>query len=262
MKKCKNTKSDEESYFLPQHAIMKNSTTTKLRTVFDGSRPTSSGVSLNDTLIVGPKLQEDMFNILIRFRTHKIGFAADIEKMYRQIQLDDTDQNYQRILWKNKLTNKIKEYQLTTVTYGTTPAPFLAIQTVIHHTEKYADKFPKACEIIIKDSYVDDVTSGCDNLETAIKLQKEITMNLSEAKFPLRKWITNDMNFLRCIPMEDREGAIIENESDPTVSTQCYGISNQMNLNLNSRLWTKSGLLNGLFYQICLGFMIHLLFYH
>lgn len=81
MVKSKTKIADEESFFLPHHAIMKESTTTKLRTVFDGSRPTSSGVSLNDQLIVGPKLQEDIFRILVRFRSHKIGFVADIEKM-------------------------------------------------------------------------------------------------------------------------------------------------------------------------------------
>lgn len=180
MKKCKTRMSDEESFFLPHHAVMKESTTTKLRTVFDGSRPTSSGVSLNDQLIVGPKLQEDIFNILVRFRSHKIGFVADIEKMYRQIQLDEYDQNFQRILWINEITNKVEEYQLTTVTYGTGAAPYLAIQTVIHHAEKFENKFPKACETIIKDSYVDDVVSGCDDLKAAIKLQEEVTYILAE----------------------------------------------------------------------------------
>lgn len=85
--------------------------------------------------MIGPKLQEDLFNIMIRFRKHKIGFVADIAKMYRQILLDEEDQNYQRILWINNRTQKIEEYQLTTVTYGTSPAPFLAIETVVKHVK-------------------------------------------------------------------------------------------------------------------------------
>lgn len=47
MKICKSKMKDEHSFYLPHHAVMKDSTTTKLRTVFDGSRVTSTGVSLN-----------------------------------------------------------------------------------------------------------------------------------------------------------------------------------------------------------------------
>ena len=46
-----------EVYYLPMHSVCKaSSTTTKLRVVFDASAPSASGVSLNDTLAVGPML--------------------------------------------------------------------------------------------------------------------------------------------------------------------------------------------------------------
>lgn len=62
-----------QSYYLPHHAVRnETSTTTKFRVVFDGSCKSSSGVSLNDALMVGPTLQEDLFSILTRFRTFRI----------------------------------------------------------------------------------------------------------------------------------------------------------------------------------------------
>lgn len=53
--------SDEESgnssYYMPHHAVIKEeSVTTKLRVVFDASATSSSGLSLNDALMVGPKV--------------------------------------------------------------------------------------------------------------------------------------------------------------------------------------------------------------
>lgn len=60
-----------EGYYLPHHAVFKNtSQTTKLRVVFDGSAATSSGISLNNTLHTGPTIQNDLLYILLRFRNH------------------------------------------------------------------------------------------------------------------------------------------------------------------------------------------------
>jgi len=63
---------DQESkpiVYLPHHGVFKDSSaTTKIRVVFDASAKTSSGVSLNDTLLVGPTIQDELFDIIIRFR--------------------------------------------------------------------------------------------------------------------------------------------------------------------------------------------------
>lgn len=62
---------DTPHYFLPHHAILKpSSTSTKLRVVYDASCKTSSGFSLNDTLMTGPKLQTNICDVLLQFRTH------------------------------------------------------------------------------------------------------------------------------------------------------------------------------------------------
>ena len=69
----------EDSFYIPHHCVENpDSTTTKLRVVFDGSAKTNSGVSLNDVLMVGPKLQDDLWLILLRFRFHMVGLIGDI----------------------------------------------------------------------------------------------------------------------------------------------------------------------------------------
>ncbi|XP_067208459.1 uncharacterized protein [Linepithema humile] len=77
---------DMPHFYMPHHCIIKqDSTTTKLQVVFDASSKTSSGVSLNDALMIGPVLQQESTSILIRFRTYKYALIGDLEKMYRQI---------------------------------------------------------------------------------------------------------------------------------------------------------------------------------
>lgn len=56
-------------YYLPHHPMLKSSSlTSKTRVVFDGSARTTSGLALNDVLMYGPTVKEDIFSILVRFR--------------------------------------------------------------------------------------------------------------------------------------------------------------------------------------------------
>ncbi|XP_050076613.1 uncharacterized protein LOC126563872 [Anopheles maculipalpis] len=104
-----------EHYYLPHHAVVKEtSTTTKVRVVFDASCKSASGYSLNDKLLVGPVIQDDLFTIIVRFRSHAITLSADVEKMYRQIRHDDDDQRHLRIRYSYNPTEPIQTFQLQT----------------------------------------------------------------------------------------------------------------------------------------------------
>lgn len=119
------------NYLLPHHAVLKeDSITTKLRVVFDGSAKSSTGISLNDTLMVGPTIQDNLFTLLVRFRSHAYVLTADIDKMYRQILVHPDDADYQKILFRENPGDNVKELTLNTVTYGTSCASFLAIRTL------------------------------------------------------------------------------------------------------------------------------------
>jgi len=80
------------TYYLPHHGVLRaSSSTTKLRVVFNGSSKTKSRLSLNDILHTGPKLQNNLFDVLIWFRQFAYVFSSDIEKMYRQIDIHHDD---------------------------------------------------------------------------------------------------------------------------------------------------------------------------
>lgn len=52
-------------YYLPHHAILKESNDSKhLRVAFDTSAKTSTGLSLNDIQMIGPTIQQDLFSII------------------------------------------------------------------------------------------------------------------------------------------------------------------------------------------------------
>jgi len=182
----------KKAYYLPHHPVLKSSSlTTKTRVVFDGSARTTSGLALNYVLMRGPTVQEDIFSILVRFRKHQYVITADIEKMFRQIMVTPEDCHLQRILWRANPSEMLRTYNLLTITYGTTPASFMATQCLVTLAEEIQKENPKVAEVINRDFYMDDLMTGCDTVEECMQLQGQITGILQSAKLPLRKWCSN-----------------------------------------------------------------------
>ncbi|XP_038118237.1 uncharacterized protein LOC119769517 [Culex quinquefasciatus] len=190
--------------YLPHHPVFKqSSTTTKVRVVFDASCKTSSGYSVNEKMLVGLVVQPDLLSTLLKFRFQAVALVADVEKMYRQVLVHPDDRPLQRIVWRFNPTDPISTYELRTVTYGTASAPFLATRTLAQIAQDNKELHPDAAEAVARDFYVDDLISGAPDVETAIKLRREISTMLAAAGFPLKKWASNAPEVLRDIPPED-----------------------------------------------------------
>lgn len=87
-------------HYMPHHCVFKDSTTTALRVVYNGSQKTSNSKSLNDQLAIGRVHQRDIFSLLLRFRMFKYVFTADVEKMYKQILLNDEQMDLHRFVYR------------------------------------------------------------------------------------------------------------------------------------------------------------------
>ncbi|XP_058448916.1 uncharacterized protein LOC131428874 [Malaya genurostris] len=139
-------------YYLPHHAVFKlDSSTTKLRVVFDASCKTTSGISLNDALMVGPVVQQDLLSITIRFRFRRLAIVADVEKMYRMVKVQPNDQHLQRILWRDSPDETLRTYELTTVTYGTASAPYLVTKCLQTLAKENEANNPRAARVLKDD---------------------------------------------------------------------------------------------------------------
>ncbi|XP_043862615.1 uncharacterized protein LOC122756587 [Drosophila santomea] len=190
------------SYHLPHHAVVKpESTTTKLRVVFNASSPSANGTSLNDILHAGPVLQSDLTIQVLKWRYFQYVFSADITKMYRQIWVDPKHTPFQRILFRNK-EGDIRDFELKTVTFGVNCAPFLAIRVLQQLAEDIQAPFPNASRIIQQHMYVDDVLAGANSVNEAQSSIRELQAALSASGFPLRKWTSNNKSVLKDVPAE------------------------------------------------------------
>lgn len=185
-----NTNSDgPQPYYIPHHAVMftKLNDRIKLRVVFDASAKTTSGKSLNDILRVGPTIQPTLFAIVLRFRQYQYVLTADIKKMYRQVLMREEHRSLQRILWRSGSSQPVQEYQLNTVTYGISAAPFLAIRALQQAAHDVRHSHPVASQVIYRDFYVDDLLTGHDDIHELQTLKTELTEVLKSKRFELTK---------------------------------------------------------------------------
>jgi len=204
-------------YYIPHHCVLRpDSSTTKLRVVFNAFARTSVGYSLNESMYTGPKLQPDIQVVLLRARLWKYVFMTDIKLMYRQIMVRPADRDYLRILWRFSTDTPVQEYRLYTVTYGTSAAPYQALRTLQELAIVDGKLFPIAASILLNDTFVDDILTGANTEHDALEYHSQLIALCSLAKFELRKWASNNCNILQAVPIESQamSPALLYNDTD------------------------------------------------
>ena len=100
--------------------------TMKVRVVYDASAR-SEGPSLNDCLHAGPKFDQKILDILLRFRVHHVMITADIEKAFLMVSVARKDCDVLRFLWVDNAfadNPEVIELRFTRVVFGVSSSPF------------------------------------------------------------------------------------------------------------------------------------------
>lgn len=213
-------------YYIPHHYVLKpESTTTKMRVVFDASASDSLGCSLNKTLLPGPKLQKEIFDVLSNFRAKPFVFTADVKQMYRQILITPQQREFQRILWRFSPESPIQDFALQTVSFGISSSAYLAQRTLVQLARDEECNHPLGSKILLSDVYVDDIVSSFSSLNEALASQQDLISLLKKGGFELRKWVSNHPRLLANIPAEERlEQSLSFNPESPTSSVKILGL--------------------------------------
>ena len=108
-------------WYLPHFPVIRlDKDTTKTRIVFDASAG-CGGVSLNDVIHQGPKLQRDLFDVFLHFRRFPVALVCDIAEMYLRIGIAAEDKPYHRFLWRGIDQSRQPDvYEFDRVVFGLT----------------------------------------------------------------------------------------------------------------------------------------------
>ncbi|GFV33276.1 uncharacterized protein TNCV_1497981 [Trichonephila clavipes] len=94
------------------------------------------------------------------------------------ILIDESQRDLLRIAWKDRTDSPEKIFQLSTVSYGTKSAPYLATRSLKQLAIDDGDKYPLAAEVIMSDVDIDYLLTGADDLQSGRKLQVKLVSML------------------------------------------------------------------------------------
>lgn len=209
VRKVTEYEQNKSKWYLPHFPVIRpDKDTTKTRIVFDASAK-CEGVSLNDTIHQGPKLQRELFDVLLRFRRFPVAIVCDIAEMYLRIGIAPEDKPYHRFLWRGmNQCHSPDVYEFDRVVFGVNSSPFQAQYVSQQHAKKYQDEFPMAAETVLKSTYMDDSMDSVLNEEQGIELYKQLSQLWSKAGMHARKWLSNSKRVLMEIPQQDRKSEV------------------------------------------------------
>ena len=145
------------------YAVRKQSSSmSKLRVVFYTSAKTASGISLNNQLLVGPTVHPSLIDELFCFRKNRIALLTDVNRMYRAVLLPEHQRDLDCFVWREDSTQSLRDFRITTLTFGVSTSSFAAIMAVKQNCLHNAKPHPLVVQAVIDLFYVDDSLTCAD----------------------------------------------------------------------------------------------------
>lgn len=180
---------NKERCYLPMFGVYHPQKKDSIRMVFNvNSSAKFNNVSLNDVLLKGPDITNNLQGILLRFRREELAV------------IDHRD--YLRFLWhpENNLDLPLKEYRMTVHVFGNRPSPAVAtyrIRRCVAHSD------PDVIDFVSNNFYFDDGLLSCPSEEVAADLMKRTQQALKEGgRLKLHKISSNSKSVLMKFPAD------------------------------------------------------------
>jgi len=135
-------KDTEAVWFLPHHPVTHLFKPGKVRVIFDCAAK-FRGTSLNEMLLSGPDLLQNLIGVLLRFRLVKFAFTSDIQVMFHQVIVPLADQKFLRFLWwpEGDTTEEREEHCMKVHIFGAKSSPSVANFALLQTAQDNAHHF-------------------------------------------------------------------------------------------------------------------------
>ena len=212
-------------WYLPHHGVYNHNKPGKLRVVFDCSAK-FAGQSLNDQLLQGPDLTNNLFGVLTRFRHDEIAFAADIESVFYRIRVSPDQRDFLRFMWwpNGDLESEMKEYRMNVHIFGAISSPSVANYILKKVGSKATNEL--VMQTIERNFYVDDCLKSVKTNDIAQNLIENLCITCAQGGFHLTKFVSNSHAVIASIPQREQAKELLCRDWDhePLPVTRTLGM--------------------------------------
>lgn len=187
--------------YLPHHPVFQDQKPGKVRVVFDCAAG-SGGISLNDQLLQGADLTNNLTGVLLRFRKESIALMADMEQMFHQVRVAPDHCHALRFLrWENRnLSQDPIDHQMLVPSFGATSSTCCASFILKKTANVYKSEYDvQAIDTVNRKFYLDDCLKSIASVPEATRLVSQLMDLLVRGAFHLTKCISNHREVLQAI---------------------------------------------------------------
>ena len=173
------------------------------------------GISLNDILLPGPDLMSNLLDVLMKFRIGQFSFTADIDAMFYQVLVPESDRDFLRFLWfkNSNINGEIKEYRMKVHLFGACSSPSVATHTLQRLAEDESGDFmdggvvSEAAKMITSNFYVEDCLIACSTENEMIEKCQAVRNICAKGGFNLGKYVSKSTSLLGAMNCVNAESA-------------------------------------------------------
>ena len=211
------------------------------------------GSSLNEALLSGPNMINEMNGVFLRFRESKVAFGADIQDMFCQFKVPKEQRDLLRFFWyKNNDPNQvIVPYRYNSHPFGLSSSPAVAnFALKLCARRPMTKEFEPAQEYLLRAFYVDDGMASADTAEEGIQILSKAQEILKHHNVRLHKVMSNNRELLEAFPEGDRAKDLsksLEETSHQSVLGVNWDTGRDvlsLNVSIPMRPFTKRGVLS------------------
>ena len=149
---------DRNAFYLPYFAVLRpDKPTSPVRIVMNGKAVFGPNkVSLNDCIARGPKLLNDLVEVLMRFRQQPIGLSCDIKEMFLNVYMPPEDWDWHRFFYTRPDKQKSSIFRAKVHQFGSRGSPDATEFAMKFHALLVAATLLLASIAILDHSIVDD----------------------------------------------------------------------------------------------------------
>ncbi|CAH8541510.1 unnamed protein product [Schistosoma bovis] len=180
-------------WYLPHRAVL-NMKKPDLRVVLDCAAQ-FAGVPPNDMIYQEPDTTAELRCILISFRKEAVAIPVDVEEMFMQVKVPESDRGASRFLWwqEGDMSRESSEFQMTSHPFDATSSPFCANLALNKTAQIFSNGYDGYVVDDVKNNfYVDDCLISiptCDQAKSFVKHISELLCRGSIQKMTdLESW--------------------------------------------------------------------------